>query len=139
MAAFVVTLGSFSFGATDGDGDRFVLQDIVGWTGIPVEIGVVEKPLSAGAVIAYSRYKARPLILKGYGIASTKTQVWRMRGKLEAAAGLASAADVTLTVPEPAGNKTLSVRLADAMRVRLVSARHVEFEIPLIAANPAKA
>lgn len=138
MAAFVVTLGSFSFGATDSDGDRFVLQDIVGWTGIPVEVGIVEKPLSAGAVIAYSRYKARPLILKGYGIASTKTQVWRMRAKLEAAANLA-AADVTLTVPEPAGNKTLSVRLADAMRVRLVSARHVEFEIPLIAANPAKA
>ena len=136
--AFVVTLGSFSFGATDGDGDRFVLQDIVGWTGIPVEIGVVEKPLSTGAVIAYSRYKARPLILKGFGIASTRAQVWRMRAKLEAAAALA-AVDVTLTVPEPAGNKTLSVRLADTMRVRLVGMRAVEFEIPLLAANPVKA
>jgi hypothetical protein len=136
MAALVVTLGSFTFGTTDGDGDRFVLTDIVGWTGIPVELVTVDKPTAAGAVVVYGRYQARALTLVGFGISSTAGHLWRMRNKLEAA--VTPTADATLTVQESAGNKALTVRLADTLRVRQRGPRVVEFEVPLLAANPVK-
>ena len=136
--AFSVSLGSFTFGVTDSDGDRFVLTDIVGWTGAPVELVTVDKPTADGAVVAYGRYRARALSLVGFGIASTATYIWRVRNKLEAAADFPDA-NVTLTVVEPDGTKTLTVRLADAMRVRQTRApRVVEFEVPLLAPDPNK-
>lgn len=138
MAPLVVTLGSFTFGTTDGDGDRFVITALVGWTGIPVELVTVDKPVSAGAVVAYGRFRARPVALVGFGIAQTATQFWRMRNKLEVAAG-SPGTNATLTVAEPAGNKVLTVRLADTVRIRERPPRVVEFEIPLLAPNPVKA
>ena len=137
MAALVVTLGSFTFGTTDGDGDRFVITDIVGWTGIPVELVTVDKPTADGAVVVYGRYQARALVLQGFGIASAATHLWRMRNKLEVGVDYPDT-NATLTVQEPAGNKTLTVRLADTVRVRVRGPRVVEFEVPLLAANPAK-
>ena len=48
--------------------------------------------------------------------------------------------NTTLTVAEPSATYTLSVRLADQVRVRpTAAARVIEFEISLFAANPTKA
>src|SRR5581483_8885435 len=57
-----VSLGSITFGGgPDGDGDRFTVRDLPGWTGASVELVSVEKPISNGAVISVGRYKGRAL------------------------------------------------------------------------------
>jgi len=144
MASITVTLGSITFGAAgvgaaDSDGDRFTIKDIPGWTGAPVELVTVEKPLSDGAVIAHGRYKGRALSIIGHAIATNTATVWRVRNKLEAC--VTPDADATLSVaePSPGSTKTLTVRLAGEMRVVPVGQRAVEFEIPLFAADPTKA
>jgi len=140
MASITVTLGSITFGGgADSDGDRFTVNDLPGWTGAPVELVSVEKPLSAGAVIVRGRYTGRHLSIVGHAIATNAATVWRVRNKLEAC--VTPGADYTLTVvePSPGSSKTLTVRLADALRVRPAGPRAVEFEISLFAANPTKA
>ena len=138
--AITATLGSITFGgAADGDGDRFTLTDLPAWTGAPVELVTVERPISAGAIVAHGRYRGRSLFVVGLGIGATADAVWRVRNKLEAC--VTPGADATLTVaePSPSSSKSLTVRLAGAIRVRPVGTRAVEFEIPLFAANPTKA
>lgn len=135
-----VALGSITFGGgPDGDGDKFTVRDLPGWTGASVELVSVEKPLSHGAVIVRGRYTGRSLSIVGHGIAATPNAIWRVRAKLEAC--VTPGADVTMTVtePSPGSTKTLTVRLADALRVRPAGPRAIEFEIPLFAANPTKA
>lgn len=139
-----VTLGAITFraasAAADGDGDRFTIRDISGWTTPPVELVAVEKPLTAGALIARSRYTARTVVLVGHGIASNADGIWRVRNKLATAAGTVITTSATLSVVEPTATYTLSVRLADQVRVRTTaSPRVIEFEIALYAANPTKA
>ena len=137
--ALTVTLGSITFGGgPDGDGDKFTVRDLPGWTGAAVELVSVERPLSAGAVVVRGRYTGRHVSIVGHGIAATPAAIWRVRAKLEACVGPGT--DVTLTVnePSPGGTHTLTVRLADALRVRPAGPRAVEFEIPLFAANPTK-
>src|SRR5690349_12596523 len=131
--AFTVTLGSITFGGgKDSDGDRFTVRDLPGWTGAPVESVTVEKPISDGAVMVRGRYTARAVSIVGHAIAATPDAVWRVRNKLEAC--VTPGADYTLTVnePSPSSTKTLTVRLADSLRVRPAGPRAVEFEIPLI-------
>lgn len=140
--AIQARLGSITFkaagAAADGDGDRFTLRDLPGWTGADVELVKVERPIADGAVLVRGRYTARPVSIIGHGIAANADGIWRVRNKLEAVA--TPGADITLYVDEPTGTKTLVVRLADSLRVRTVGAsRVVEFEIPLIAVNPTKA
>lgn len=139
--AIQARLGSITFKAAgaagDGDGDRFTLRDLPGWTGAPVEIVSVEKPVSNGAVLVRGRHTARTLSIVGHGIAANADGVWRVRAKLEAC--VVPGADSTLYVDEPTGTKTLTVRLSNSLRVRPVGPRTVEFEIPLIAVNPTKA
>lgn len=138
--AITVALGSITFGGgPDSDGDRFTVRDLPGWTGAPVELVTVEKPLSDGAVIVRGRYTGRHLSIVGHGIATTANNVWRVRAKLEACIGPAASATLTVTEPSPGATHTLSVRLADALRVRPVGPRAVEFEISLFAADPTKA
>ncbi len=138
--AFTVTLGSITFGGgPDSDGDRFTVQDLPGWTGAPVELVTVEKPISAGAVVVRGRYTGRAVSIIGHAIAPTAAAVWRVRNKLEACVTPGSDATLTVNEPSPSSTKTLTVRLADAMRVRPAGPRAVEFEIPLFAANPTKA
>jgi hypothetical protein len=137
--AFTVSLGSITFGGgPDSDGDRFTVRDLPGWTGAPVELVTVEKPLSDGAVIAVGRYKGRALSIVGHAIAPSAAAIWRVRNKLEACVTPGTNATLTVAEPSPSSTHTLTVRLADALRVRPVGARAVEFEIPLFAANPAK-
>lgn len=138
--AITATLGSIVFGgAVDSDGDRFTLRDLPGWTGAAVELVTVDKPLSAGAIVVHGRYTGRHLSIVGHAIATSPATVWRVRNKLEAC--VTPGTDVTLTVaePSPGSSKTLTVRLADTLRVRPAGPRAVEFEIPLFAANPTKA
>ena len=139
--AIQARLGSITFkaagAAADGDGDRFTLRDLPGWTGAPVEIVSVEKPVSDGAVLVRGRHTARAVSIVGHGIAANTDAVWRVRAKLEAC--VLAGADSTLYVDEPTGTKTLTVRLSNSLRVRPVGPRTVEFEIPLIAVNPTKA
>jgi hypothetical protein len=142
MASATVTLGSITFraasAAADADGDRFTVRDLPGWTGAPVELVTVDKPLSAGAVIAHGRYKGRSLSIVGHAIASSEATVWRVRNKLEACITPGTDATLTVAEPSPGSSKTLTVRLADGLRVKPVGPRTVEFEIPLFAANPTK-
>lgn len=139
--AIQVRLGSITFKAAgaagDGDGDRFTVRDLPGWTGAQTEIVTVERPISDGAVLVRGRYTARSLSIIGHGIASNADGVWRVRTKLEAV--VQPGADTTLYVDEPTGTKTLVVRLTGSLRVRPVGPKTVEFEIPLIAVNPTKA
>ena len=139
--AIQARLGSITFKAAgaagDGDGDRFTLRDLPGWTGAPVDIISVEKPVSDGAVLVRGRHTARPVSIVGHGIAANADVVWRVRSKLEAC--VTAGADSTLYVDEPTGTKTLTVRLSNSLRVRVVGPKTVEFEIPLIAVNPTKA
>ena len=138
--AIQARLGSITFkaagAAADGDGDRFTLRDLPGWTGAPVDIISVEKPVSDGAVLVRGRHTARAVSIVGHGIAANADAVWRVRSKLEAC--VTAGADSTLYVDEPTGTKTLAVRLSNSLRVRPVGPRTVEFEIPLIAVNPTK-
>jgi hypothetical protein len=137
-----VRLGNITFraagAAPDADGDRFTCRDLPGWTGAPVQMVTVEKPLSDGAVMVFGRRTARGVSVIGHAIAANADAVWRVRNKLEAC--VQPNANSTLYVDEPAGTKTLVVRLAAAIQVRTTAAsRVVEFEIPLIAVNPTKA
>lgn len=138
--AFTVTLGSITFGGgPDSDGDRFTVRDLPGWTGVGVELISVEKPISAGAVLIRGRYTGRSLSIVGYGIGASAAAVWRVRAKLEACVSPGTDATLTVYEPSPGATKTLTVRLADGLRVRPAGPRAVEFEIPLFAANPTKA
>jgi len=142
MAGITVTLGSITFaGASavaDSDGDRFTIRDFPGWTGAPVDLVTVDKPLSAGAVVAHGRYKGRALSIVGHAIAPTAATVWRVRNKLEACVTPGTDATLTVNEPSPGTTKILTVRLADGLRIRPAGPRVVEFEIPLFAANPTK-
>src|SRR5687767_3691339 len=139
MASITITLGSITFGAAtaaaDGDGDRFTVRNLDGWTGAPVDLVTVDKPVSAGAIVVLGRYRARSVVISGHAIAASEAAVWRVRNKLEACITPGTAATLTVNEPSPGSAKTLSVRLADGLRVRpTASPRVVEFEISLFAA-----
>lgn len=137
--AITVVLGSITFGGgPDGDGDKFTVRDLPGWTGAAVELVSVEKPISAGAIIVSGRYTGRHLSIVGHAIATNAATVWRVRTKLEACVTPGTNATLTVNEPSPGSTHTLTVRLADALRVRPAGPRAVEFEIPLFAANPTK-
>jgi hypothetical protein len=137
--AITVALGSITFGGgPDSDGDRFTVRDLPGWTGGDVELLTVDKPISDGAVIAGGRYKGRTVTIVGHGIGATRDAVWRVRAKLEACVAPNADSTLTVTEPSPGTTKTLTVRLAEGLRVRPAGPRAVEFEIPLFAADPTK-
>lgn len=134
-----IRLGTFEFEDVDGDGDAFYVTDIDGWTGTPVDIGAVEKPVSDGAVVAYARRRGKPLTVSGVAATPDAAGWARIRNKLEALCDGLVTATATLEVDEPDGTtRALTVRLADALRVRRLGPAAVEFEIPLLAADPAK-
>jgi hypothetical protein len=135
--AVVVRLGTLTFNdGPDVDGDEFIVSDIDGWTGIPPELVVVDRPTADGAQIVYGRNQARTLTVSGYGIGDTANDVWRVRSKLEAAVG--PGANANLEVDEPTATYRLVVRLVDRPRIRDLGPQAVEFQFGLLAANPAK-
>jgi hypothetical protein len=138
MATPEVRLGAITFGTPDSDGDLFVVADIAGWTGIPVEQVTVDKPTADGAVFVYGRQQARALVVSGTGIAGSDGDVWRVRDKLEAAISAMVGSDGTLEVDEPEETVSLTVRAAGEQRVRPLGDIAIQFDISLLAADPAK-
>jgi hypothetical protein len=139
MATGVVTLGGLTFNAgPDSDGDLFAIGEIVGWDGPGVEQIAVERPLSDGAVIALGRRTSRPLSLSGHASGSSIENGFRARRKLAAAMDALITADGTLTVDEGDTTYSLTVRLAAQPDTRRAGPYGIEFEIPLIAADPVK-
>jgi hypothetical protein len=140
MAVGVVTLAGLTFNAgPDSDGDQFAIGEIAGWDSPGVEQVMVERPLTDGAVIAHGRRRARALSLSGHASGSTIANGFRARRKLAAAIDTLITAPGTLTVDEGDVTYSLAVRLAAEVDTSQAGPYAVEFEIPLIAANPAKA
>lgn len=140
MTVGVVTLGGLTFNAgPDSDGDRFVIGEIAGWDGSGVEQISVERPISDGAVMAHGRRTSRPLSLSGHASGSTIEDGFRARRKLEAAIDSLITVDGTLAVNEGPVTSSLTVRLAGQPNTRQLAGNYgIEFDIPLIAANPVK-
>jgi hypothetical protein len=140
MAVGVVTLGGITFNAgPDSDGDQFTISEIAGWDSPGVEQILVERPLSDGAVVAHGRRTSRPLSAAGHASGSTIANGFRARRKLEAAIDSLITADGTIAVDEGGTTYALTVRLAAEVDTRQAGPYGIEFEIPLIAANPTKA
>ena len=135
----VVTLAGITFNdGPDGDGDEFVVSDIEGWDSPGVEMIIVEKPLSDGAVIGHGRRASRSLGVAGYIIGETVADVARARRKLATAINGIVTSDGTLVVDEGDATYSLTVRLAAPMRTRQHTAQSVRFDLSLVAADPAK-
>lgn len=135
----VVTLAGITFNdGPDGDGDEFVISDVEGWDSPGVELVIIEKPLSDGAVIAHGRRASRSLSLSGYAIGETIADVARARRKLATAANGIITADGTMVVDEGDATYSLTVRMAAPLRTRQHTAQSVRFDMSLVAVNPAK-
>jgi hypothetical protein len=140
MAVGVVTLAGITFNAgLDSDGDRFVVGEIVGWDGPGVEQISVERPLSDGAVVVRGRRTARALSVRGHASGTTIANGFRARRKFEAAIESLITADGTLTVDDGTSVVSLTVRIAAQPNTPQAGPYGIEFDIPLIAANPVKA
>lgn len=139
MAVTEVTLAGLTFNSgPDDDGDEFILSDVDGWDGAGVELVVVEKPLSDGAVLVRGRRAARTLTLAGW-VVTTTGNLGRARSKLEDAFDSIITADGTLEVDQDDGTYTLMVRLAQQLRTRSAGDLAITFEADLIAVTPTKA
>ena len=139
MAVTEVRLAGLTFNSgPDGDGDEFIISDVEGWDSGGVELVTVERPLSAGAIIVRGRKASRSLTVSGWVLASDDTHLGRARQKLETAFDGIIAADGTMAVDQDNGTRTLTVRLATALRTRSAGSAVISFEADLLAANPAK-
>jgi len=139
MTVGVVTLGGLTFNdGPDSDGDEFAVGEIAGWDGPVVEQISVERPLSDGAVVVRGRRTARALSVAGHASGSTIENGFRARRKLEAAIDSLVTADGTLAVDEGSETYSLTVRLAGQPNTRQAGPYGIEFDIPLIAADPVK-
>ena len=135
----VVTLAGITFNdGPDADGDEFVVSDVEGWDSPGVELVIIEKPLSDGAVIGHGRRAARSLGVTGYVIGETVADVGRARRKLATAINGIITDDGTLVIDEGDATYSLTVRLAAPMRTRQHTAQSVRFDMSLVAADPAK-
>jgi hypothetical protein len=138
MAVGVVTFGCLSFNSgPDSDGDRFTIGELDGWWAPTIDLVVVERPISDGAVVAHGRQAARAVTAVGHVSGSTIQNAMRAARKLEAAIAALIGADGTLTVDEGSATYTLTVR-AQGLRSRRAGPYGFEFEVDLVAANPAK-
>lgn len=134
-----VRLAGLTFNSgPDGDGDEFIISDVDGWDGGGAQLVSVERPLSAGAVLVRGRKAARTLTVSGWVIASGAAHLGRARQKLETAFDGIITADGTLAVDQDNGTRTLTVRLATALRTRSAGDIAVTFEADLLAVNPTK-
>lgn len=140
MTVTAVRLAGLTFqtaDVVDGDGDLFVVSNIDGWDGPGVDLAVIEKPVSDGAVIASSRLTAWTLTLSGWVVAGAEG-IGPARRKLQTALyGLVDTAG-TLEVDEEDGTYTVSVRLSAGLRSRQAGPAAITFEASLLAVVPTK-
>lgn len=135
----VVRLGGLTFNdGPDVDGDEFVVDEIEGWDSPGVDVTLVERPVSDGAVVARARRSSRALSVSGYVIAADTTTVARARNKLASACDGIITADGTLEVDEGGGTYTLTVRMVQALRTRTVAPQVIKFDVSLTAPTPTK-
>jgi hypothetical protein len=134
----VVTFGGLTFNnGPDSDGDRFVIGDIAGWWAPTIELVAVERPVSDGSVVAHGRQAARALVVSGHASGDTIEHGMRAARKLETAVASLIGSDTTMTVDEGSATYELTVR-ASGMRAGRAGPNAVEFEVDLLAADPAK-
>ena len=139
MAVTEVRLAGLTFqSGPDGDGDELIISEVDGWDSAGVELVTVERPLAAGAVVVRARKASRTLTVTGWVLAADGMHLGRARQKLEAAFDGIITADGTMAVDQDNGTKTLTVRLAQALRTKTVGSMAVTFEADLVAAAPAK-
>lgn len=140
MAVTEVRLAGLTFNdGPDADGDEFIVSDLEGWDGGGVEVIMVEKPISAGAVLVRARKASRSLTLSGWVIASSGAHLGRARRKLEVAFDGIITADGTLAVDQDDDTWALTVRLSQPLRTRgSAGSTAINFEADLLAVNPAK-
>lgn len=139
-----ITLGTLTFrgtssGARDANGCLWTWTELIGWEAAPVRTHLAAKVLANGSILVENQLDHRPLVLKGRATASSYDNRWVARNDLEGVLNGIVTANGTLTVAEPAGNKTLTVRYTGRADVREFGRFTFFFEIPLVAANPAKA
>lgn len=139
MAVSEVRLAGLTFNSgPDSDGDEFWIENVDGWDSASVELVLVERPISDGAVIARARRSARPLTVAGCVIASSAGHLGRARRKLEVAMDGIITADGTFEADQDDGTWAFTVRLAQRLRTRPAGDLAITFEADLIAANPVK-
>jgi hypothetical protein len=139
MAGVEVRLAGLTFNdGPDGDGDEFIVSDLDGWDGPGVELVVVERPVSDGAVVAFGRRTARALVLSGWVVAA-EGHMGRARRKLETAMYSLVGTGGTLEVDEDADTYALTVRLSAALKTKQVGPTAITFQAPLVATDPDKA
>lgn len=137
MGAPVIRLAGLTFNdGPDTDGDEFFISDIAGWDCPDVQQVLVDRPISAGAVIARSRVGAWALTLSGWVVAATSMGGAR-RKLANAIAGIVTS-DGTLSVDEDDGTYELTVRLAQRPRTRQEADNAISFEVDLIGVDPTK-
>lgn len=139
MAVTEVRLAGLTFntGTPDSDGDEFWITDVDGWDSAGVQLVLVERPQSDGAVLVRARRTARPLTVSGEVIGAPG-HLGRARSKLEAAFDGIITSDGTLSVDQDDGTHHLTVRLAQRLRTRSDGDLAISFEADLIAVDPVK-
>lgn len=139
MSAVAFSVAGISFNAApDGDGIVWSADIPDGWDGAPSAVQIIDKVGADGGIAVGARLSSRPVTINGTCTAPTQTAMWKARNQLEAAANSLAAAAGTLAVVEPTATKNLSVRYAGRLKIEPRSATHFRFQLPLVAANPAK-
>lgn len=127
-------------GIADDDGDTFVLSDVEGYESPDVRL--VAGDLARGGVSVDDLvYGGRPITLSGkaWCAKSDDTGTWRVRHKLGLAASIGLIPEwVYFDEPEDGAPCQLLCNGGGKLRLRRLSAWTVEYEIPLLAADPRK-
>lgn len=134
----VVRLAGITFNnGEDADGDLFVVSNLDGWDGAPVELARVEKPLGDGATIVFGRLTAWTLTLSGWVVAG-EDGIGPARRKLSTAIYGLVDTEGTLEVDEDDATYAVAVRLDGELRTRQQGPTAITFEASLVAAVPVK-
>ncbi len=137
-AGVVVRFAGLTFNnGEDVDGDLLVVSDIVGWDGPDVDLVTVDRPLAAGAVVAYTRIGVWTLVVSGWVVAGPDG-IGPARRKLAAAIYTLAAGSGTLEADEEDGTAGITVRLTGAVRTRQQGDTAISFEATLVATDPTK-
>lgn len=125
------------FNTVEDDGTEWIVHEDEGWDNASgPRLAMVEKTVGHGAYDSRSYMEPRTIVLTGCINAPDRAASDRALRRL---AALGSKGDkTTLTVTEPDGVLTSSVRLAKRTETRRLSTTAVEFQLSLIAPDPVK-
>ena len=134
------TLDTISFNSgADVNGVQWWADPPTGWNTLTSTGQVIDRVTANGSIIAGARLAHRSLLVKRAEVlAPSSSTRWAAQTALEALVETMITTAVTLTVAEPAGNKSLSVRYVNGFDVRILTAASFEFTLPLLALSPTK-